>query len=82
MKWEPRTHPVQWGPRSPLEHGGADMTGGVAEGPTWRAHMGRGPHDLIPKLEIAQSEQDVSPFCKESDMTYSWKRQIGLFLRQ
>ena len=23
------------------------------------------------KLEIAQSEQDVSPFCKESDMTYS-----------
>ena len=36
------------------------------------------------KLEIAQSEQDVSPFCKESDMTYrpSWKRQIGLFLRQ
>ena len=22
-------------------------------------------------LEIAQSEQDVSPFCKESDMTYS-----------
>ena len=34
------------------------------------------------ELEIAQSEQDVSPFCKESDMTYSWKRQIGLFLRQ
>ena len=34
------------------------------------------------KLEIAQSEQDVSPFCKESDITYSWKRQIGLFLRQ
>ena len=34
------------------------------------------------KLEIAQSEQDVSPFSKESDMTYSWKRQIGLFLRQ
>ena len=34
------------------------------------------------QLEIAQSEQDVSPFCKESDMTYSWKRQIGLFLRQ
>ena len=34
------------------------------------------------KLEIAQSEQDVSPFCKESDMTYSWKFQIGLFLRQ
>ena len=31
---------------------------------------------------FAQSEQDVSPFCKESDMTYSWKRQIGLFLRQ
>ena len=25
----------------------------------------------IKKLEIAQSEQDVSPFCKESDMTYS-----------
>ena len=49
MKWEPRTHPVQWGPRSPLEHGGADMTGGVAEGPTWRAHMGRGRHDLIPR---------------------------------
>ena len=23
------------------------------------------------QLEIAQSEQDVSPFCKESDMTYS-----------
>ena len=23
------------------------------------------------KLEIAQSEQDVSRFCKESDMTYS-----------
>ena len=23
------------------------------------------------ELEIAQSEQDVSPFCKESDMTYS-----------
>ena len=23
------------------------------------------------KLEIAQSEQDVSPFCKESDITYS-----------
>ena len=22
------------------------------------------------ELEIAQSEQDVSPFCKESDMTY------------
>ena len=22
-------------------------------------------------LEVAQSEQDVSPFCKESDMTYS-----------
>ena len=34
------------------------------------------------ELEIAQSEQDVPPFCKESDMTYSWKRQIGLFLRQ
>ena len=34
------------------------------------------------RLEIAQSEQDVSPFCKESDMTYSWERQIGLFLRQ
>ena len=34
------------------------------------------------KLEIAQSEHDVSPFCKESDMTYSWKRQFGLFLRQ
>ena len=34
------------------------------------------------QLEIAQSEQDVSPFCKESDMTYSWKRQIGLCLRQ
>ena len=32
------------------------------------------------KLEIAQSEQDVSPFCKESDMTYSWKRQFGLLL--
>ena len=32
------------------------------------------------KLEIAQSEQDISPFCKESDMTYSWKRHylIGL----
>ena len=26
---------------------------------------------LLKKLEIAQSEQDVSPFCKESDMTYS-----------
>ena len=35
---------------------------------------------MIPELEIAQSEQDVSPSCKESDMTYSWKRQIGLFL--
>ena len=34
------------------------------------------------ELEIAQSEQDVSHFCKESDMTYSWKRQFGLFLRQ
>ena len=26
--------------------------------------------ELLYKLEIAQSEQDVSPFCKESDMTY------------
>ena len=26
--------------------------------------------DINLKLEIAQSEQDVSPFCKESDMTY------------
>ena len=26
---------------------------------------------VLCKLEIAQSEQDVSPFCKESDMTYS-----------
>ena len=34
------------------------------------------------QLEIAQSGQDVSPFCKESDMTYSWKRQFGLSLRQ
>ena len=33
------------------------------------------------KLEIAQSEQDVSPCCKESDMTYSWKRQFVLFSR-
>ena len=40
------------------------------------------PGRLQQQLEIAQSEQDVSPFCKESDMTYSWKRQIGLFLRQ
>ena len=35
--------------------------------PTWLA--GYGPDQG--KLEIAQSEQDVSPFCKESDMTYS-----------
>ena len=26
---------------------------------------------FIQELEIAQSEQDVSPFSKESDMTYS-----------
>ena len=30
---------------------------------------GRLPAETL--LEIAQSEQDVSPFCKESDMTYS-----------
>ena len=52
---------------------------------TW--FMGRSYKDLDVsalqnKLEIAQSEQDVSPVCKESDMTYSWKRQIRLFLRQ
>ena len=38
-----------------------DMTLAVAEALS--------PNKL--KLEIAQSEQDVSPFCKESDMTYS-----------
>ena len=27
--------------------------------------------ETLNQLEIAQSEQDVSPFCKESDMTYS-----------
>ena len=41
MKWEPRT-PLSEGPRSPLEHRrlGAEMTGGVGEGRTWRADMG------------------------------------------
>ena len=41
-------------------------------GAIWRQDTGN--------QKIAQSEQDVSPFCKESDMTYSWKRQFGLFL--
>ena len=36
------------------------------------AHRGGAiPSQAKSKLEIAQSEQDVSPFSKESDMTYS-----------
>ena len=34
-------------------------------------HCAKVHDELKIELEIAQSEQDVSPFCKESDMTYS-----------
>ena len=71
----PTTYETGISPTAALSHWGQASSRKQSE-------CGRHGLSNILKLEIAQSEQDVSPFCKESDMTYSWKRQIGLFLRQ
>ena len=47
-----------------------------SEGQTFKGILKHNLADLLScsgqrQLEIAQSEQDVSPFRKESDMTYS-----------
>ena len=39
----PTINPMKWEPRTPLSEG-PDMTGGVGEGRTWRADMGRDGH--------------------------------------
>ena len=54
MKWEPRT-PLSEGPRSPLEHRRLPRArGGVGEGRTWRADMGRGGHDWHSRVMLLE----------------------------